>query len=238
MSNLIKALFRIGVLLSLLWVTACSSATPTSPPTPDLNLLRTDVAATVWAQVTQEILLAPSKTPLPSPTTTTLPTSTRAASPSPSPSGTPSLSTPGTPPSTGTNQAQWVSQSVADGTIFAPGEAFSMTWTLKNVGTSTWTARYLFRYFGGDSFGVAASELPLDQEVPPGGTVDITLQMKAPSVPGNYVSNWVMSTESRGNFKEGVFLKIAVIAPVTPTRTSTTAPTATSTVTATSSPTP
>jgi Ig-like domain from next to BRCA1 gene len=222
MSHLIKPLSRIGILLSLLWVAACSSATPTSTPTPDLNPIRTDVAATVWAQVTQAILLTPSVTPMPSPTATTLPTSTRTASPSPGPSVTPSTSTPG---ATGTNQAQWVSQSVADGTTFAPDEAFTMTWTLKNVGTATWTAKYLFRFFGGDSFG-AANEIPLGQEVPPGGTVDITLKMKAPANAGNYVSNWVVSTENRSNFKEPVFLKITVAVPVTPTRTATTAPTA------------
>jgi hypothetical protein len=237
MSHLIKPLSRIGVLLSLLWVAACSSATPTSPPTPDLNPIRTDVAATVWAQVTQAVQLTPSVTPMPSPTVTALPTSTRAASPSPSLTVTLSLGTPGTPPSAGTNQAQWVSQSVADGTTLAPDEAFTMTWTLKNVGTATWTAKYLFRYFGGDSFG-AANEIPLGQEVPPGGTVDITLKMKAPATAGNYVSNWVMSTENRSNFKEPVFLKITVAAPTTPTRTPTTAPTAAPTSTATPSPTP
>ena len=234
MTNLIKPLTRIGMLLALLWLAACSSATPTPPPTPDLNLVRTEAAATVWAQVTQAIQLTPSITPQPSPTVTALATATRLASPSPSATVPASLGTPGVG---GADQAQWVAQSVADGTIFAPGEFFAMTWTLKNVGTSTWTVRYVFRYFGGDSFG-AAGELPLGQDVPPGGTVDITLQMKAPTTPGNYVSNWVMSTESRSNFREPVFLKIAVIAPVTPTRTSTSAPTAAPTSTATPSPTP
>jgi len=215
MAHLIKALIRTGVLLSLLWVTACSSQAPTSTPTPDLDPLRTDVAATVWAQVTQAILLTPSITPLPSSTATTPPTSTPTRSATPSASATATLS-PGTPGAGTVNQAQWVSQSVADGTVFAPGKTFTMTWTLKNVGTSTWTARYMLRFFSGDAFG-APRENPIGQEVLPGGTVDITVQMAAPSRPGDYRSDWVMATDSRSNFKEEVFLKISVAAPATST---------------------
>jgi hypothetical protein len=142
------------------------------------------------------------------------------------------LGTPGTPPAAGANQAQWVSQSVADDTVFAPGEKFDMTWTLKNVGTTTWTAVYMLRFFAGNAFG-APSEIPIGQEVLPGGTIDITLQMTAPSTPGDYRSDWVMATESRANFQQPVFLKITVATPLTPTRTSTTAPTSTATPSAT-----
>ena len=225
MAHLIKALIRTGVLLSLLWVTACSSQAPTSTPTPELDPLRTEVAATVWAEVTQAILLTPSITPLPSPTATVLPTSTPARSATPSPSATAALIT-GTPGAGTVNQAQWVSQSVADDTVFAPGETFSMTWTLKNAGTSTWTAAYMFRFFSGNAFG-APNENPIGQEVLPGGTVEITVQMVAPATPGDYRSDWVMATDSRGNFREGVFLEISVAAPATATTTSTPSPTPT-----------
>jgi Ig-like domain from next to BRCA1 gene len=212
MTHKLRTLSLIGAILSLLWVAACSSPTPTSTPTPDLNPLRTDVAATVWAQVTQDLLLTPSVTPLPSPTATMLSTPTRQASPSPSATPTPST---GTPQAGTKDQAQWVSQSVPDDTIFAPGETFSMTWTLKNAGTSTWTAGYMLRYFSGNAFG-APKEIPLDREVLPGGTIDITLKMTAPTAAGNYRSDWVMANEARGNFREPVFLKITVAVTVTP----------------------
>ena len=217
MAKNIRTLSEICVLLSLLWVAGCSSPAQTSSPIPDLNSFRTEVAATVLAQVTRDLLSTPSVTPLPSPTATIPPTSTPTRIVSPSPGATSTQST-GTPQAGTVNQAQWVSQSVADETTFAPGETFTMTWRLKNVGTSTWTAGYFFRFYGGDTFG-APKEIPLGREVPPGGTVDITLQMSAPAKPGNYLSDWVMSTEKRSNFKEAVFLKITVAAPVTPTPT-------------------
>ncbi len=215
----------IGVVLSLFWLAACGSPTPTSTPTLDLNPLRTEVAATVLAQVAQALALTPSATPLPSLTPTARPTSTpiAAASATPSPSpiasqiATATLSS-GTPSGGTENRAQWVSQTIADDTIFAPGETFTMTWRLKNVGTSTWTTAYLLRFYSGETFG-APKEVLLVREVPPGETIDITLKMKAPARSGSYRSVWVMSDEKRSNFKEPVYLQINVAVPATPTPT-------------------
>ncbi len=207
----------IGLLLSLLWLAACSPTVPTSTPTVDLNPLRTEVAATVLVQFNQALALTPSVTPLSIPTATNPPTATPGVTATPAQSATPD-STNGTPTVVTENKAQWVSQSVADDTSFAPGETFTMSWRLKNVGTSTWTAGYLFRYYSGDTYN-APKEIAIGQEVLPGGEIEITIAMKAPATPGNYRSDWVMSSENRLNFKEPVFLKIKVAAPVTPTPT-------------------
>jgi hypothetical protein len=212
-----RTLRVIGVLLSLLWLAACSPTVPTSTPTLDLNPIRTEVAATVLAQVTRALALTPSATPLSSPTATNLPTSTPSLTVSPAPSAVVTLSS-GTPKAGTVNQAQWVAQSIADDTIFAPGEVFTMTWTLKNTGTSTWTAGYLLRYYSGNTFG-APKEISLGRVVLPGGEIDINITMKAPANPGSYRTDWVMSNENRANFKEPVYLKIKVVAPVTPTPT-------------------
>lgn len=199
--------------MSLLWLAACSPTVLTSTPTIDVNPLRTEVAATVLAQVTQELALTPSVTPYPSPTATDQPTST------PGPTSSPTVtSTSGTPEAATENKAQWVSQSIADDTVFTPGETFTMSWRLKNTGTSTWTERYMLRYFSGDAFG-APKEVSIGQEVLPGGEIEISILMKAPARAGSYRSDWVMSSESRANFKEPVFLKIKVAVPVTPTAT-------------------
>jgi hypothetical protein len=217
MTHTKRTLSLIGVLLSLLWLAACSPTAPTSAPTLDLNSFRTEVAATVMEQVTQALALTPSVTPLPRPTATNLPTSTPSLTASPSPSTT--LSLPSQTPTAGTeNLAQWVSQTIIDNTIFAPGEAFTMTWRLKNSGTSTWTAGYMLRYYSGAALG-APKEIALGREVLPGGEIDINLAMKAPAITGSYRSDWVMSTENRSNFREPVYLIIKVVAPVTPTPT-------------------
>ena len=212
-----RTLSVIVVLLSLLWLAACSPTVPTITPTLDLNPFRTEVAATVLAQVTRALALTPSVTPLSSLTATNLPTFTPSLTTSPPPSETVTLSS-GTPKAVTVNQAQWVAQSIADDTVFAPGEAFIMTWTLKNTGTSTWKAGYLLRFFSGNTFG-APKEITIGREVLPGGQIDIKIDMKAPVNPGSYQTDWVMATENRANFKEPVYLKIKVAAPVTPTPT-------------------
>jgi hypothetical protein len=217
-----KTIPVIAVFLSLLLLSACGNPAPTNTPTLDLNPFRTEVAATVLAQVSQALALTPSATPIPSltPIIEITSTSTQAASVSPGPNTTP---TSGTPEAGTTNQAEWVSQSIADDTAFAPGETFTIAWRLKNVGTSTWTVSYMFRFYSGDAFG-APKEVPLGRAVLPGETVEISIPMKAPAEPGDYRSDWVLSDENLSNFKQPVFLKIVVTAPVTPTVTSTTTP--------------
>ncbi len=210
----------LGLIVSLLWLVACSSPTPTSLPTPDLNPLRTEVAATVLAQVALDLAQTPSATIPPSSTATIAPSLTptvvESLTPTPTSIITATLAT-GTVGTALIDRAEWVSQSIPDDTAFTPGETFTMTWTLRNVGTSTWTAGYLLRFYSGDTFG-AAREIILGQEVPPGDTVDITIKMRAPTRPGTYQSVWVMSTENRSNFKEPVYLQIEVVTPPTPTR--------------------
>ncbi len=216
----------ICVMLGLLGLAGCSSPTPTSTATLDLNPFRTEVAATVLAQVTQDLALTPSITPIPTGTATASPplTSTLVVqATSLSPGSTLTLTAQTLVPTIALpDRAQWVSQSIPDDTVFAPDETFTMTWQLKNVGASTWTAAYLLRYYSGELFG-APKEVVLGQQVLPGATVSIALKMKAPANPGKYRSDWVLSNETRANFKDAVFLKITVALPPTATR----APTAT-----------
>ena len=222
----IKTVVVIAAFLSLLWLSACGSSTPTATPTLDLNPFRTEVAATVFAQVTRDLALTPSPTPIPSATPTSPPTATPTQAAPTATLGPGVTLTAGTPGVSTVDLAEWVSQSIADDAIFAPSETFTITWRLKNAGTSTWTVGYLFRFYSGDAFG-APIEVPLSRVALPGETVDISIPMKAPATPGNYRTDWVLSNESRSNFKQPVFLKITVAIPPTPTRTSTPTLTAT-----------
>lgn len=222
MAHTIKTVVFIVAFLSLSLLPACGGSTPTSTPTLDLNPLRTQVAATVLAQVSQTLSLERSATPVPSPTATMTPISTPTQASTAAPTSQATLSSGATV--TGTvNLAAWVSQSIPDGSIFAPGDTFTVTWRMRNVGTSIWTVAYLFRFYSGDAFG-APAEITLGRIVLPGETVDISVLMKAPARPGDYRSDWVLSDENRSNFKDPVFLKITVATPPTPTPTSTTSP--------------
>ncbi len=202
------------LLFGLFLLAGCSGPNATAIPTPDLNPIRTEVAATVLAQVPGICALTPSPTQEIPPTQTTAPAAT--ATLAETVTSTPSTGTPDT-----RDLAMWVSQTVQDDTVFKPGQEFNMTWQLKNVGTSTWTAAYRLRFYSGDPFGTA-KEIALGKDVKPGETVEIGAQMKAPARPGDYRSDWVLSNEVLRNFKEPVFLKIKVAAPtatVTPTKT-------------------
>ena len=212
-----RTLSVIGVMISMLWVAACSPAVPTSAPTLNLNPLRTQVAGTVFAQVTRALALTPSITPLPSSTATIQPTLTPGLTASPMPSASLTL-TSGTPQVGTVNLDQWVAQSIADDTVFSPGQTFTITWTLKNTGTATWTTGYLLRFYSGSAFG-APNEIAMSQAVPPGAQIDISIKMKAPTKPGTYLSTWVMSNQNRINFKQPVYVRILVALPLTPTPT-------------------
>jgi hypothetical protein len=240
MIHKMKTIVVIGAWLCLLLSSACSSSsTPTNTPTIDAAPYHTEAASTVWAQVTRDLALTPSVTPIPSPSPTRAPTSTTASTQAQTVTalpGTQEALASGTPGVVTNDLAEWVSQSVADGTVFEPGESFIITWTLKNVGTSTWTAAYLLRFYSGNAFG-APQEILLGQEVSPGGTIDIAIPMRAPNTVGEYRSDWVMSNELRSNFKEPVFLQIEVARPATPTPTATATQTATATPTITATPT-
>lgn len=238
MAHEMKTIAVIGICLGFFLLSACAPSAPASTPTPDQNPFRTEIAATVLAQVTRDLSLTPSATPVPSLTATQAPTETAVSTQAqtdtvtPGPEATLFSGTPGTATD---DLAEWVSQSIADGTVFAPGETFTIVWTLKNAGKSTWTPFYLLRFYSGDVFG-APEEIFLDRDVLPGETIDIVIPMTAPTALGEYRSDWVMGNPSRSNFKEAVYLEIAVANPATSTPTATVTPTLTSTPTTVATP--
>jgi len=226
MSKILRIAVRAGLLLSVFVLAACTSATPTAVvPTPDLNLLRTEVAATVLAQVPLICALTPTAT-LP-------PTATATATPTEAVTPTVSITLGSGTPGAGTfDRARWVSQTVQDGARFAPGQTFSVTWRMQNSGTSTWTPNYWVRFYSGNALG-APTEIALTRDVPPGDFYDITVDMKAPTVLGEYSTVWTLSSPMRANFKDAFFLSFVV---ANPTATATGAPTLAPTATVTPTP--
>jgi len=121
--------------------------------------------------------------------------------PTPGPSQTPVPVT--TPIVTCTDRAKFVADvTIPDWTTFAPNTPFKKTWRLLNIGTCTWTTSYTLVFFSGNQMG-AAEINPLPASVPPGGTIDISLNLIAPSNPASYLSSWILKNEKKVNFGVG-----------------------------------
>jgi hypothetical protein len=100
--------------------------------------------------------------------------------------------------------AQFIADvTIPDGTNFAPGTAFKKTWRLKNIGTCAWTSNDVSLVFdSGEKMGAPAS-VALPTTVNPGQTVDITVDMTAPSAAGHYFGYWKFKSNAGGVFGIG-----------------------------------
>jgi hypothetical protein len=90
------------------------------------------------------------------------------------------------------NQAAFVKDvSIPDGTDFAPGVSIEKTWRLKNTGTCTWDDSYAIVVSGQDSMN-AANSTPLIEDVAPGDSVDLTVDLTTPDTVGTYRTNFLL----------------------------------------------
>ncbi len=113
------------------------------------------------------------------------------------------------------NQAQYVADiTIPDGTVLAPEQTFVKTWRMRNTGDCTWLPDYALVFFGGKKLGEVES-LDLQQIVPPGSEVDISITLVAPTTPGIYRSNWKFRNNqglifgSRGD--NPIYVEISVV---------------------------
>ncbi|MBN2116372.1 MAG: hypothetical protein JW730_07370 [Anaerolineales bacterium] len=135
----------------------------------------------------------------------------KGATPPPTVTGTPPTATPSktpgpvtvTVPPSSCDRAQFVSdRTIPDGTIMAPGATFTKTWRLKNVGQCAWSTSYQLVFFSGEQMG-AASSAAFPQNVAVGQTVDISINMTAPSDAGSYRGYWMFKNANGALFGIG-----------------------------------
>ena len=91
---------------------------------------------------------------------------------------------------------------IADGSYIAPGNTFIKTWRIRNNGTTTWTTNYKLVFVSGTQMA-SVSSVNLPYTVAPGQTVDISVQMTAPTEAGSYKSEWMLVNESGTRFGVG-----------------------------------
>jgi len=184
-----------------------SVITPTDTPT-----------ATPTSTATNTPTSTPTVSPTNTLTNTPTDTPTATASPTETATNTPTATT--VTPAGFCEQAQFVADvTVPSGTVMQPGEPFVKTWRFRNIGYCTWTTAYGVVYMDGERFG-APDVTSLPYNVAPGGTVDISINMIAPSTPGSYGSYWKFISSTGSYFGIGSqasdswTLQIDVIEPI------------------------
>ncbi len=215
-----KLLILIG--LGLMLLNACSLGMATTP-TPDVAFLYTAAAQTVMADITRtasaftptlEANATPGlalTVPAQSPTLTVESTLNVDALSTPTVQPLPGLGASSTPvlcdASSFDNGS--VDVNIPDDTQMSPGQDFIKTWRIKNVGTCIWGQGYRLVY-GGYNVKMNGQPQPLPKVVNPGEETEVSVQFKAPSQPGVYVSAWRMANDKGVPFGKPLYVKIAV----------------------------
>ncbi len=191
----------------LLWmvtfglVMACVPSFTATVPTPNPVAVNTFIAQTVVAASTQTAASLPSATP--TNTVTPTPRNTETASPtatstfifilsSPTPIFVPTFTPVGGGTSSDKLACEILSLSPANGTSYNSRADFDATWTVKNIGKNAWDRNSIdFVYLSGDKFH-KVSGYDLSKDVKVGGSIILTVDMKAPKNSGNYTTRWTL----------------------------------------------
>jgi len=170
------------------------------------GLSLTAAAETIEALLSATPLVANTDTPLPV-------TATLTFLPPPVLTNTP------LPPATSScNVMQFITDvTIPDGTIMTPGQTFTKTWRLKNVGTCAWTPSYAIAFSDGNAMNGPSTQA-LVGNVSPGQTIDISVNLTAPASTGDYTGNWKLRDGSGVLFGK-FYVQIKVQNPPTATNT-------------------
>ena len=207
--------FTLIALTMLLALSACNlprkETEPIQPEGP--NAIQTAAALTVEAFANQrEESATPEAGETAASPTEALPTET--------PQSTAPSSTPSSSSEKICDKAVFVTDvTVPDGTEFEPGEDFKKTWRLKNDGTCTWSTSYALVFSDGNAMNGPVS-VPMPETVAPGETVDLSVNLTAPSKADTYRGNWRLRNASGAVFGIGAqadksfYVEIVVDSPI------------------------
>lgn len=149
----------------------------------------TAVAQTVEAELTKGAATAGTATETLAVSETASFTPTSTETPVPTVTNTPLLTFTNTP--IPCNQAAFVADvTIPDDSQIVVNSNFTKTWRLQNTGSCTWTSGYKVIFDSGDQMGAPAETQLTAGSVAPGGTVDVSVNMKAPASAGTYQGNY------------------------------------------------
>jgi hypothetical protein len=100
---------------------------------------------------------------------------------------------------------------IPDGQIFPPGAEFVKSWRMRNDGPGSWPADTELVFVAGDKLMIDTSERFKVGSVPPGEEVDVwTGEMKAPDVPGKYISYWRLCDDKGRRFGHSIWIELVL----------------------------
>ena len=205
-----KPKYSALLLVCALLLAACgSSAVPEA--TPDVAAVRTSAASTVVARFTLTAA-AFTPTPPPAPTETPLPEPTATAT---QPAIAQVTNAEGTPIDL-RDKYSWdpltVDVNYPDNSIVSPGQEFIKTWKIKNIGSAAWGEGYKLIFSYGERMSGQAA--PLSAAIAPGQEVEVSVNFKAPDLPGTYFSAWTLQNNQgvafQGNDGKVLYVQIIV----------------------------
>jgi len=91
---------------------------------------------------------------------------------------------------------------IPDGTKIVAGNTFTKTWRLRNSGSCTWDNRFDIAFVDGTQM-TSGTIWDLKKEVKPGETLDISIEMTAPSSVGTYQAKFQMVNPNGVRFGTG-----------------------------------
>lgn len=180
----------IPAVIAILGAILACNLPSTTPSQQNPDAILTAAALTVQAQLAANntptsgpAVNTPTFTAVPLSTFTPIPLSTLA----PIPSAT---------ATSGCDKALFVKDvTYPDNTVVASGVTFTKTWRLQNIGSCSWTPAYALVFVSGNMMGGPTVQA-MSGNVNAGQTVDISVNLQAPSSSGTYTGTWGLRNSS------------------------------------------
>lgn len=200
--------FLSTILIALLLAACGGQATP-SEPTPDVSAVRTSAASTVIAQFTLTAAVFTPTAPVNEPTETPVSLAETATATQEAVAQTTTAGTDEGLCDVLSYDPVTVDVNIPDNTVMTPGQDFIKTWRVKNAGTCSWGAGYVLVFTNtGDKMD--GQFIAFTEVVQPGQEVEVSIQFKAPTEAGVYVSTWTMRNPQGFTFPDAIYVKIIV----------------------------